>query len=61
MDGVKEAYCRTCQRFTPLLEKPLQTDEQNPFPWGDYVCGECNSILLTVRLNTSKKPGETED
>jgi hypothetical protein len=57
-DGVKEAYCRTCGHFTPLLEEPLKKDEQSPFPSGNYVCGECYSILLTVRLNTSRKPGE---
>ena len=53
MNGVKEAYCRTCTRFTPLLEEPLQKDRRNPFPWGNYVCSECSFILLTVRLNTS--------
>jgi len=52
-DGVKEAYCKTCERFTPLLEEPLVEDERNEFLWGDLVCGECHSILLTVRLNTS--------
>jgi hypothetical protein len=49
----KEAYCELCEQFTPLLEKPLQEDAQHEFPWGDLVCGECHSILLTVRLNTS--------
>jgi hypothetical protein len=60
MDGVKEAHCRTCERFTPLLEEPLVEDKQNEYPWGNLMCGEYSSILLTVRLTTSARPKEPE-
>jgi hypothetical protein len=55
--GVKEAYCDTCKRFTRLMEEPLTQDDQNPFSWGDVFCGECYSIHMAVRLN----PGNTFD
>jgi hypothetical protein len=50
--GVKEAYCDTCERFTPLMEEPLTQDDLNPFPWGDLFCGECYAVHMSVRLNT---------
>ena len=50
--GVKEAYCDICQRFTALMEEPLIKDELNPYPWGDLFCGECYAIHTSVRLNT---------
>jgi hypothetical protein len=49
---MKEAYCNTCERFTPLLEEPLHKDDLNPYPWGDL----CFSIHTAVRLNTDTPP-----
>ena len=39
--GMKEAYCNNCKTFTPLVEGPLETDDETPYPWGDLLCGEC--------------------
>ena len=50
--GVREAYCDTCERFTPLMEEPLTQDDLNPFPWADLFCSQCYAIHTTVRLNT---------
>ena len=43
-DGREEAYCDTCQRFTPLIEEPLESDDMNVYPWGDLLCGDCYSF-----------------
>ena len=49
--GVREAYCDTCERFTPLMEEPLRQDELNPFLGGSVFCGKCYAIHTSVHLN----------
>ena len=46
-----EVYCRTCEEFTPLALEDMQTQPNKEIVTGSLVCSQCNSILLTLKVD----------
>ena len=46
-----EVYCRTCEEFTPLALEDMQKQANKEIVTGSLVCSQCNSILLTLKVD----------
>lgn len=46
---MKQVWCPCCKEWALVIEEPLHTDDLNPWPWGDIVCGRCHLVIATLR------------
>jgi hypothetical protein len=54
----KEVLCENCNSYQPALEGQPQSDERNPYPWYDIMCGTCYLIVATFQIVPDDKPIE---
>lgn len=51
MPDRREVWCPNCHAFQPLDdERGPHSDELNPWPWHDLVCGACRFVIATIRV-----------
>lgn len=47
---MREVWCQVCQAYRPPMEEPPHSDDLNPYPWYDLLCGWCHFVIATFRI-----------